>query len=135
VSKITMRVRAVIGAMGILAFASPVAAQTHHRGAEMRYAAQWVQRGGAWRDARPIRGARWRAAGWGYGYRAFAPRWGYRVVAPRWGYGVRAPRWGYRVWDPPFPPRMWPRPWVRPPYRAIRRPWGRAWISARYRVG
>ena len=126
-SKITMQVRAVIGAMGVLAFASPVAAQTHHRGAEMRYAAQWVQRsGGAWRGARPIRVQRWRAAGWGYGYRAFAPRWGYRVMAPRWG---------YRVWDPPFPPRVWPRPWVRPPYRAIRRPWARAWISARYRVG
>ena len=126
-SKITVQVRAIVGAMGVLAFASPVAAQTHHRGAEMRYAAVWVQRsGGVWRDARPIRGARWHAAGWGHGYRAFAPRWGYRVMPPRWG---------YRVWDPPFPPRMWPRPWVLPPYRAIRRPWRRAWISARYRVG
>jgi len=128
VSKVTTQLRALVGALGILVFASPAAAQAHHRGAEMRYAATWVQRsGGAWRGARPIRAVRWRA-GWGRGYRAFAPRWRYGAV-------VVAPRWGYRVWDPPFPPRVWPRPWVLPPYRGIRRPWGRPWISARYRVG
>ncbi len=118
-SKVTSRIRAAVGALAILAFASPLAAQTHHRGAQMRYAAQWVQRNhGAFRYAAAYRVPRWRAARFG---------WGYRAVAPRWGVGAwyAPPRYGWR------------RAYVRPVYRPLRRPrpWRRAWISGRYRVG
>lgn len=116
-SKITSRVRAVVGALGILVCASPLAAQTRHHGAQMRFAAQWVQRNnGTFRYAAAYRVPRWRAARFGWGYRAAAPRWGGAWYA-------RAPRYGWR------------RPFVRPLYRPVRRPWRRAWISARYRVG
>jgi len=115
VSKVTSRVRAVVGALGILVFASPLAAQTRHHGAQMRYAAQWVQRNhGAFRYAAAHRVPRWRAARIGWGYRAVAPRWGAAWYAPRYA---------------------WRRSLVRPIYRPVRRPWRRAWINARYRVG
>ena len=114
-SKVTTQFRAVIGALGILACASPLAAQTHHRGAQMRYAAVWVQRNhGAFRYA-AYRVPRWRAAGYG---------WGYRAVPPRWGVGA---------W---YGPRhRWGRIYARRAYRPVRRPWRRAWIGGRYRAG
>ena len=78
---ITSRIRAAVGALGILAFASPLAAQTHHHRSEMRVVAQWVGRSqGA---ARAQMG--WRRAGaWRMG--ALAWRGGYAAaVASRLG--------------------------------------------------
>jgi hypothetical protein len=80
VSKITSRLRAAIGALGILACASPVAAQTHLNRGHMRVAAQWVDRNQSVRQPlRWRRAAEWRRGGMGW-------RRGYAV-----GYGWRGP--------------------------------------------
>jgi len=119
VSTITAKIRAVVGALGIIACATPLAAQTHRRGAEMRYAAQWVGRSQAgFRAHRPWPGRGWRTARFGWG-------WGV-AVGPGW----RSPGWR----------RAWVRrdmAWrfARPAYPAYRRPGRRAWIGWRYRAG
>ena len=104
-SNVTSRIRATIGALGILAVASPLAAQTHHPRGQMRYAAQWVDRS---------QGARqqWRAAGWRMGWAGrprYAMGWGWRPYAVRRPMMRRAvvlrfagPRYGWHR-----------RPWIR----------------------
>ena len=119
-SNITGRLRAVIGALGIIAFASPLAAQNPHHGQRMRFAAQWVERsqGMSRQHMRWRRAAAWRMTGTGFtrGYAA--------------GYGWR-----------PFSLR---RPALRRsavirlagPRRALhRRPWPRPRMGRRYRLG
>ena len=84
-SQITSKLRAAIGALGILACASPLAAQTHPSRGQMRVAAQWVDRGqGVRRPVRWRRAAEWRMERreWRRGY----ARWyGWR------GAGLRRP--------------------------------------------
>jgi len=114
VSTITSRIRAAVGALGIVAFASPLAAQTHHRGAEMRYAAQWVGRSQASvRQFRVWPGARW-----------WRPRYARALVVagPAWRPGPWRRAWIRRDADWRFGRRAWP---------AYGRPWRRAWIGWR----
>lgn len=116
-SGITARIRAVVGALGVIAFASPLSAQTHHRGAEMRVAAQWVGRSqSGFRVQRPwpVRG--WRAERFGW-------RWG-AAAGPGW----RAPGWR-RAWIRRDMGWRYARPF--PAYR----PWRRARIGRRWRAG
>jgi hypothetical protein len=119
VSTITSRIRAAVGAFGIIAFASPLAAQTHRHGADMRYAAQWVGRSQA--------GLRV--------HRAWAMR-GWRVERFGWRRGVavgparRGPLWR-RAWVP----RGFGWSYARPFRPAYGRPWRRGWGGRRYGVG
>jgi hypothetical protein len=119
-SGITGRVRAAIGALGIIALASPLAAQTYHNGGRMRFAAQWVERsqGAARQRMHWRRAAEWRTAGMGW-QRGYAASYGWRPFALR-------------------------RPVLRrsvvirltPPRRGLhRRPWRRPWAPWRYGVG
>ena len=119
-SNIAGRLRAVIGAMGIIVFATPMAAQTHQHGGRTRFAAQWVARsqGAARSQMRWGRAAAWRMEGIGW----------------RRGYAVR---YGWR--GPGFH-----RPWIRrgvvarfggPRYLMPRRAWRRPWAHWRYGVG
>jgi len=110
---VTTRIRALVGALGILVFASPLAAQAHHhRSAQLRFAATYFQRN----TVGPRYGPAFRRPGW----RARAA----------WAYGPMAPRWRGRMWMRPVPRRGWG--YARPAYRPLRRPWRRAWIGARY---
>jgi hypothetical protein len=108
VSSIPSRIRALVGALGIIACASPLAAQTHHPGAEARAAAQWVGRGQAgFRIQRPWPMRGWRAGrfGWRRGVAA-APGW--RAAGWRRAWIRRDLRWRYAR---PSHPRY--RPWRR----------------------
>jgi len=119
VRNVTSRIRAAIGVLGILAFASPLAAQTPHRRGEMRFAAQWVERRGAlqrqmrWRQA-----AQWRMAGMGW-QRGYAVGYGWRAGALR----------------RPLVRRVVVARYAGPRYAGHRRPWRRAWAGWRYRRG
>jgi hypothetical protein len=119
-SNLSGRLRAAIGALGIIALASPAAAQTHSHGGRMRMAAQWVERGhrAARQDVRWRRAAQWRMAGMGW-------RTGYAV-----GFGWRGP--GYR--RPVIRSGVGVR-FVRPRRVVVRRSWHRGWAGWRYGVG
>jgi len=119
VTGMASRLRAAVGALGVLAFASPLAAQNHFHRGQMRAAAQWVGRtqGAVRQEMRWRRATGWRAPAvrWrrayvaGYGWRGFAPRraWGRPVMVARY---ARARRGFYR------------RPWMarmRWRYRAL----------------
>jgi hypothetical protein len=118
VSNITGRLRAVIGALGILMFASPLAAQTHYHGGRMRVAAQWIERSqGEARQMRWRRAAVWRMDGMGW-QRHYAVRYGWR------GPAFRRP-WLHRGWVIRAGPRR----------ALLRRPWRRHWAHWRYGVG
>jgi hypothetical protein len=119
VSKITSRLRAAIGALGILACASPVAAQTHPNRGHMRVAAQWVDRNqGVRQPLRWRRAEEWRMGGMGW-------RRGYAV-----GYGWRGP--AYRR---PLMRRAMAVRFIRPRRVVRRRAWRRGWTGWRYGVG
>jgi len=119
VSTITSRIRAAVGALGIIACASPLAAQTHRHGSDMRYAAQWVgrsQAGFRMHRAWAMRSWRLERFGWRRGV-AVGPAW--RGPGWRRGWGRRGFAWGY----------------ARPFRRAYVRPWRRGWIGRRYGAG
>ena len=119
-SNITGRVGAVIGALGIIAFASPLAAQNPHHGQRMRVAAQWVERsqGMARQQMRWRRAAAWRMAGAGF-TRGYAAGYGWRPFA------LRRPA----LWSSMVSRYTGPR-------RAMHRhPWRRPRVGRRYRFG
>ncbi len=104
-SSITSKVCATIGALGIVACASPLAAQTwHHRGRVLRYEAVWLERSQAaargparWYGPVPpgrvavVTGAPWLRP-WMYWVRPIGPRRGFVLVRPR------AVPWTVRPW-------------------------------------
>jgi hypothetical protein len=118
VGRITSRLRAAIGALGILACASPLAAQNHQHRGQMRFAAQWVERS---QVRQPVR---WRMAG---EWRMTGTRWrrGHAV-----GYGWRGP--AYRR---PLMRREMAFRYVRPRVMLRRRGWHRPWAGRRFGVG
>jgi hypothetical protein len=117
VTGITSKIRAAVAAIGLLACASPLAAQSwHHRGRALRYEAVWLERSQA-----ALRGpARWyveryRSPAAVLAGQAWVPRRGW--LAPR-AYGPRRVvvvgprgRWIARPWLAPAP-RAWRRPVV-----------------------
>jgi hypothetical protein len=120
VSNITSRIRAIIGALGILACASPLAAQTHQHRGQMRFAAQWVERsqGAARQQMHWRRAAEWRMAGMGW-HRGYAAGFGWRAFALRRPVGRRSAVIRF----------------IGPRHGLHRRPWHRARVAWRYRVG
>lgn len=119
-SNITGRVRAAIGALGIMAFASPLAAQNHHHGERMRFAAQWVERsqGAARQQMRWRRAAEWRMAAMGF-QRGYAAEYGWRAFAFRH----------------PLVRRSVVLRSAGPRHGLHRRPWLGPRVGRRYRVG
>ncbi len=104
-SSMTSKVCAAIGALGIVACASPLAAQTwHHRGRVRRYEAVWLERSQAaargparWYGPVPpgrvavVTGAPWLRPRM-YWVRPIGPRRGFVLVRPR------AVPWTVRPW-------------------------------------
>ena len=76
---IASRLGAAIGLVAVLAFSSPLAAQTRHgRGRVLRYEAVWIERS----QAAMREPARWRKGAWGR-----------PVVVVRVGWAPRFPEW------------------------------------------
>ncbi len=120
-SNITSKIRGAIGALGILALASPLAAQTRPYRGQMRYAAQWVDRSQAVARS-PMR---WRgAAEWRVGW----------VARPYYARPHYAAGWGWRAYGVgrPMMRRAVVVRYGRPPYAWHRGPWIRARAGWRY---
>ena len=108
---VTSRIRAVIGALGVLACASPLSAQNHRHPVPLRYAAQWVGRGRIAALQASWAGPRWRGVG---------RPWRGAVVAGPWRRAEFR-----RAWVAPGP--YWRRPIYRRAYGYGRPFYGRPW--------
>lgn len=113
-STIGSKIRAAVGALGILACASPLAAQNHHRPMRLRYAAQYVGRGQIAFEQQRLGAPRGQMTprGWRRGM-VVAPAW--RAPVWRRAWMARGPYWRARpAFVRPFPARrVHVRPWVR----------------------